>query len=138
MSTSKNISHLREHLFNQLDSLCDLDKKVDLDRARMVCETSKQIIDSAKVEIEFAAVMKGAITMPFIENQEDSGDRPYQKTIPAPVAPILHKRAAPVDDDDEDEDEPARLSAAERMQKALNSGPGPDHPFRRAVHSRGH
>lgn len=40
MST-KNIGHLRGHLFNQLEMLCDLDKKVDLERSRVVCEVSK-------------------------------------------------------------------------------------------------
>ena len=73
MST-KNISHLRDHLFNQLYMLCDLSKTVDLERSRMVCEISKQIIDTARVEIQFAEVMKGAVTVPFIEDQ--AGERP--------------------------------------------------------------
>ena len=116
MKASKNIGHLRAHLFNQLDMLCDLSKPVDIERSRMVCETSKQIIDSAKVEIEFAHIMKGAVTLPFIEDQDDSDERPHPSTPPAVSC--------------EPKPAPAALTADERMQAALNSGPPPGHPWR--------
>lgn len=113
---SKNIGHLREHLFNQLDMLRDLSKTVDLDRARMVCETSKQIIDTARVEIQFAEVMKGAVTLPFIEDQADVTERAYSPaSVPAPS---------------DTEQLPAPMSAEERRDAALNSGPAADHPWR--------
>lgn len=125
MSVSKNISDLRAHLFNQLDMLCDLGKTVDIDRARMVCETSKQIIDSAKVEIEYAQIMKGAITMPFIEEQAE--ERPY--TSP-PAGPVQAAPAALT--------VPAAPTVEQRQKQILNSGPPKDHPWRglgnRVVH----
>ncbi|AOV00523.1 hypothetical protein [Delftia tsuruhatensis] len=118
MST-KNIGHLRGHLFNQLEMLCDLDKKVDLERSRVVCEVSKQIIDTARVEIQFAAVMKGSVTLPFIEDQDGAGERPY---TPPPAAPALSG--------DDDDDVLPGMTGEQRMQSALHSGPAPDHPWR--------
>ncbi|KZK32040.1 hypothetical protein A4F85_04830 [Delftia sp. GW456-R20] len=132
MST-KNISHLREHLFNQLDMLCDLNKQVDLERSRMVCETSKQIIETARVEIEFAQVLKGALTVPFIEDQPGASERP---NTPQPRPALSHQ---PHDDDDTFPVPP--VTAAERTQGALNSGPAADHPWRglgaRRIHTVG-
>lgn len=125
MSVSKNISDLRAHLFDQLDMLCDLGKTVDIDRARMICETSKQIIDSAKVEIEYAQIMKGAITMPFIEEQAE--ERPYMPPSAGmdPAAPDTLTA-------------PAAFTSKQRQKQTLNSGPPEDHPWRglanRVVH----
>jgi hypothetical protein len=124
MRANRNISHLREHLFNQLDMLCDLSKTVDINRARMVCEVSEQIIDSARVEIQFAAVMKGAVTIPFIENQDGASERP---NTPQPA--LQH------DPDDEPFPEPP-LTAEERRDRVLNSGPSADHPWVRGLGDR--
>lgn len=115
--SARNISHLREHLFNQLDMLCDIEKPVDIERSRQVCEVSKQIIDAARVEIQFAAVMKGSVTLPFIEDQDGLSERPYTDPLPtqsatAPAAPEKH------------------MTPAERTQALLNSGPAADHPWR--------
>lgn len=118
MST-KNISHLRDHLFNQLDMLCDLNKPVDLERARMVCEVSEQIIDTARVEIQFAAVMKGAVTLPFIENQDGANERPNTP-----------QQSLPHQSDPDDEFPMPPTTTAERTQSVLNSGPPADHPWR--------
>lgn len=123
MST-KNIGHLRDHLFNQLDMLCDLSKSVDLERSRMVCEVSKQIIDTARVEIQFAEVMKGAVTLPFIEDQ--ASERP---NTPQPHSP---------QSDPDDEFPMPPITAEERTQRALNSGPPADHPWRGIGHRRVH
>lgn len=119
MNANRNIGHLREHLFNQMDMLCDLSKTVDLERSRMVCEMSRQIIDTARVEIQFAAVMKGAVTLPFIENQDGASERPNMPPQPA----LPHKS------DDDDFPVPP-VTAEERTQRALNSGPAADHPWR--------
>lgn len=118
---TKNIAHLRDHLFNQMDMLCDLSKTVDLERSRMVCEVSKQIIDTARVEIQFAEVMKGAVTVPFIEDQ--AGERPNMQQ---PQQPALSHQP---DDDDDDFSLPL-VTPEERTQRALNSGPAEDHPWR--------
>ncbi|MFC4922850.1 MULTISPECIES: hypothetical protein [Delftia] len=124
MSATKNIGHLREHLFNQMDMLCDLSKTVDLERSRMVCEMSKQIIDTARVEIQFAAVMKGAVTLPFIENQDGASER-----LNTPQPALQH------DPDDEPFPEPP-LTAEERRDRVLNSGPSANHPWVRGLGNR--
>lgn len=50
---SKSIEDLREHLFATLDALRDKDNPMDVDRARAVSEVAKQVIDSAKVEVDY-------------------------------------------------------------------------------------
>lgn len=116
MNSTRNITHLREHLFNQLDMLCDTSKTVDMERTKMVCAVSEQIIDSARIEIQFAAVLKGAVTVPFLESQEDATERAYSPpSVPAPA---------------DTEQLPAPMSAEERRDAALNSGPAADHPWR--------
>lgn len=110
---TRNIGHLRELLFDQLDILCDATKEIDIDRARVINDTAKQVIETAKVEVEYARVIQGAMTMPFIENQEESTERPHPDlplSSPSPTA--------------------TSPSADERMQEALHSGPSKDHPWR--------
>lgn len=48
---SKNISDLREHLFDALQKVKD--GSMPIDTAKAVNEISKTIIDSARVEVEF-------------------------------------------------------------------------------------
>lgn len=76
--TVRNIEKLREILFNQLDSLADPKQDVDLDRSKLINETAQLIVNTAKVEVEHAKVLKGAITLPFIEDQESVQERPYK------------------------------------------------------------
>ena len=109
---TKNIDHLRDTLFKQLDQLVDMDKPVDLDRARLVCETSRLLIDMSKVEVEYARVIQGAITLPFIEHQDGSAERPHP-SLPPPSTSTG-----------------ASASAEDRTVQAQNSGPAADHPWR--------
>jgi len=48
---SKNLSDLREALFDTLQKVKN--GEIDLDRARAVNEIGKTLIDSAKVEVEY-------------------------------------------------------------------------------------
>ena len=123
MNATRNIGHLREHLFDQLEMLCDNSKTVDLERARMVCEVSEQIIDAARIEIQFAQVMKGALTVPFIEDQTGASERPN-----TPLQPSLPDAQAPTQ----------RVTAEELTQRALSAGPPADHPWRGLVGRRVH
>lgn len=103
MSKSKTIADVRQHLFDQLERLGDTSTPVDVQRARLIVETAQAIINSAKVEVEAAAVLKGAMTMPFIEGQaEERSAEPLP--LPRPS-----------------------LKAEER---ALGAGPAADHPWR--------
>lgn len=62
---SKNISHLREGLFDALDML----KKGDLtvEQAKAYSEMSQVIINSAKVEVDYIRANNGGET-PFLES----------------------------------------------------------------------
>jgi hypothetical protein len=113
---NNNVQGLRDILFDQLRNLVDPTKTVDLALAGMVNETAQTIINSAKVEVEAAKVMKGALSIPFIESQDGCEERPYSEPKPA-LAP-----ASPL---------PAPITAAEKEQAALASGPGPNHPWRK-------
>lgn len=112
MAKSKNIEHLRDTLFKQLDQLVDLEKPVDIDRARLVCDTSRLLIEMSKVEVEYARVIQGAITLPFIESQDGSEERPHQSLPPASAGTAT------------------TTSTEDRTLATLNSGPPSDHPWR--------
>lgn len=113
---NNNVQGLRDILFDQLRNLVDPTKTVDLALAGMVNETAQTIINSAKVEVEAAKVMKGALSIPFIESQEGCQERPYSepKPAPAPASPL-----------------PAPITAAEKEEAVLAGGPGPNHPWRK-------
>jgi hypothetical protein len=51
------MSDLRDHLFETLEQLKDGDKPMELDRAKVVCEVAKNLIESAKVEVQFLKVI---------------------------------------------------------------------------------
>lgn len=53
MSTN-NIESLREHLFATLAALNDKEKPMEIERAKAISEVAQTIINSAKVEVEFA------------------------------------------------------------------------------------
>lgn len=71
------IVDLRDHLFETLEALKDKESPMDLDRARAVCEVSKQIIDSARVEVEFLGVTGAMNGTGFIQV-----DKPDLKALP--------------------------------------------------------
>lgn len=56
---SNTIEDLRANLFATLDALRDKANPMDLDRAKTICAVSEQIIDSARVEVEFVKVTGG-------------------------------------------------------------------------------
>lgn len=47
------IDDLRNHLFATIESLCDEDKPMDIDRAKAIADVAQVIINSAKVEVDF-------------------------------------------------------------------------------------
>ncbi|WP_441280632.1 hypothetical protein [Tardiphaga sp. 862_B3_N1_1] len=116
---SKTIQDLRDVLFGQLEKLIDPSQEVDLKRHEMVNNYAQTIVNSAKAEIEYAKVIKGAVTIPFIEEQQGCEERPYMAPPAALPAP----------------GEPVPLPPAE-TQKALGFGgrkssTGPDHYWRK-------
>lgn len=53
---SNNIDELRRHLFETLAALKDKDAPMDIDRAKAVSDVAQVIINSAKVEVDYAKV----------------------------------------------------------------------------------
>lgn len=60
------IGDLRDHLFETLEALKDSEKPMEIDRANAVANVARQIIDSAKVEVEYAKVTGAISTSGFI------------------------------------------------------------------------
>jgi hypothetical protein len=49
-----DINALRQHLFDTLAALKDKEKPMDIDRAKAISDVAQVIINSAKVEVEYA------------------------------------------------------------------------------------
>lgn len=47
------LQDLRDHLFATLESLADAEKPMEIERAKAICATASQIIDSARVEVKY-------------------------------------------------------------------------------------
>jgi len=74
-----NIEELRTHLFDTLRAIKDKDHPMDIERAKAVCEVGQAIINTAKVEIDFARVTGANTGSKFLgtdaESQKPSGSR---------------------------------------------------------------
>lgn len=64
------IDDLRDHLFETLEALKDKDDPMDLDRAQTIANVAKEIIASAKVEVDYARVTGAELSGGFLERQE--------------------------------------------------------------------
>jgi hypothetical protein len=84
--TKNTITDLRNILFDTLESLVDRDDPMDTGRAKTICEVSKQIIETAKVEITYIKTAGGTDISPFIE---DGRHRQGEKRIVRPKKPPL-------------------------------------------------
>lgn len=62
MSNTKTIADLREHLFATLAALRDPVNPMDIERARAISDVAQTMINSAKVEVEYAKAI-GAETI---------------------------------------------------------------------------
>lgn len=101
----RTIQTLREALFAQLEELSDKTAPIDVVRHRLRVQVSQAIIDAARIEVELAAVLKGALDVPFIESQaKDRGLPPPPK--------------------------PQALTPMEKTAQVLAGGPPSDHPWR--------
>lgn len=69
---SKSITDLRDTLFATLEGVKN--GTLDIDKARAVNEVAKTIVDTAKVEIDYARVV-GKANSPFIEPPKDGVTR---------------------------------------------------------------
>ena len=80
------MSDLRQHLFAALEGLSDKTNPMDIDRAQAIANVSAQIINSAKVELQFLRMVDGADlsrvvnperTAKFFEEEEDPKINPH-------------------------------------------------------------
>jgi hypothetical protein len=81
---SKTVSDLREHLFATLAGLRD--GTVSIETARAISDVSQTIINSAKVEVEYAKV-SGGDSSTFLGAPDDD-----QVRLPAGVTGITRHR----------------------------------------------
>lgn len=111
----KNVESLRSILFEELEALKLGTALAEGDRARIEAKLAiaDRIIDTARVEVQLAAVLKGALDVPFLEGHE--------RPDPTP-------RITGCDDGSE---EATTVTPMDRMARTLASGPGADHPWNR-------
>lgn len=110
--SEKTLQTLRDQLFSQLEELSDTSKPIDVTRHRLRVQVSQAIIDASRLEVELAAILKGALEVPFIE--AGSVERPALPPHPDPQHRASMQSASPM----------------ERTAQALAQGPAPHHPWR--------
>jgi hypothetical protein len=64
--TKNKIEDLRNHLFEALEALKDPEKPMEIARAQAIANVASQIIQSAKVEVDFLKVTGGITGTGFI------------------------------------------------------------------------
>jgi hypothetical protein len=80
----KTVEDLRQHLFETLVALKDKENPMDLARAKAVSDVAQVIINSAKVEVEYAKAT-GAVGSAFLEMAPIKGPPSEPGTsLPAP------------------------------------------------------
>jgi hypothetical protein len=85
MSTGKNnIEGLREHLFDALAKLKD--GKIDVATARAVSDIGQTIINTARVEIDYAKATKTDVSTGFIPRRIDALPAAEKPAAPAQLA----------------------------------------------------
>lgn len=69
-----DVTALRSTLFDLLNEVKNPDSKIDLDRAKTACLVVDKLIDTAKVEIEFARV-NGSVDSQFFHKPTMNGQQ---------------------------------------------------------------
>jgi hypothetical protein len=64
------IEDLRNHLFATLEALQDNEKPMDIARAKAIADVAQVVINSAKVEVDFANATNQTIATDFIPTSE--------------------------------------------------------------------
>lgn len=77
------IGDLRDHLFETLEMLKDKEAPMDLERAKAICGVSKQIIETAKVEVDYMRTVGETLGQTVELRAPFFGDE--QKALPAAV-----------------------------------------------------
>ena len=72
MENNRKMSDLRDHLFDALEKLKDKDNPMPVERAEAVAHVAAQIINSAKVELQFLN-MVGQERLPALADPKKTG-----------------------------------------------------------------
>ncbi|MDP9892579.1 hypothetical protein J2W32_000977 [Variovorax boronicumulans] len=116
----KNIDDLRALLFQELEVLQASPSDADVDRIRLKCALVDRVIDITRLEVQLAAVMKGALDVPFIEAQASERDNGARH----PSSFAANEEEAP---------KVAALTPLERAARVLAGGPKADHRWRASL-----
>ena len=73
MDDKNDIVELRSHLFDALRQLKDKSNTVDLDRIKMINQTAQVIINSAKVEVDYAKATGHTSSSGFLTDSGTTG-----------------------------------------------------------------
>lgn len=65
-----HISDLRKHLFDALEGLADTENPLAIDRAKAIADVAREIIASAKVEVDFLRVTDSPVGTGFMDVQQ--------------------------------------------------------------------
>jgi len=118
----QNIADLRAILFQELEALQGAPTDADIDRIRLKCALADRVIDVTRLEVQLAAVMKGALDVPFIEAQasERANDGAGNGGLSLPTRADQQVETPPP-------------TALERAAKVLTGGPKADHRWRSSL-----
>jgi hypothetical protein len=70
------IVDLRNHLFATLEALQDVEKPMELARAREIANVARVVVDSAKVEVAFVKATGALKSSDFLPTEEEDGTAP--------------------------------------------------------------
>ncbi|MGZ5444594.1 MAG: hypothetical protein ACXW5U_20030 [Thermoanaerobaculia bacterium] len=71
---------LRDHLFATLEALRDEEKPMDLERARTIAHVARELVASAKVEVDFLKAAGERSATDFFPVDEEDERRPRRLT----------------------------------------------------------
>lgn len=75
------ITDLRDHLFETLEALRDRDQPMDIQRAKAIADVARVIVETAKVEVDFANVTGAVVGTGFLP--QDGPDVPIERRLRA-------------------------------------------------------
>lgn len=93
IASTADVAELRAHLFATLRALRDKTDPMPTDRARAISEVAKTVIDTARVELEAAAISKAMPTSGFIAIGQAGAPAATPPAAPAPA--IKHMPGTP-------------------------------------------
>jgi hypothetical protein len=79
-----DIRELRKHLFETIEALKDPKVPMEIERAKAVCAVARELVNSAKVEVEYLNATGAAIESEFLAGAERNEN--HARTLPQDAA----------------------------------------------------